>query len=58
MEGQTDFSMVQEACDLYSVQTLPDGRTEIRIVVPRRFSDLWLAKLSELRANGDDLEAE
>ena len=43
------FSMVQEACDSYEARPLADGRTEVRIVIPPRFADLWLAKLSELR---------
>ena len=43
------FSLVLEACDSYEARSLPDGRTEVRIVIPPRFADLWLAKLSELR---------
>jgi len=43
------FSMVQEACDSYEAFSLPDGRTEIRILVPPRFADLWLTKLSAMR---------
>jgi hypothetical protein len=44
------FSMVQEACDTYEVRPLDDGRTEVRIVIAPQFVDLWLAKLSDLRA--------
>lgn len=51
------FSMVQEAVDSYSVTPLPDGRTEVRIVIPARFSGLWLVKLSELRATVAELTA-
>src|SRR5687767_15575781 len=43
------FSMVIEACDYYEARPLPDGRTEVRIVIPPRFADLWLCKLSELQ---------
>ena len=43
------FSMVQEACDSYEARPLTDGRTEVRIVIPPRFVDLWLVKLSELQ---------
>ncbi len=43
------FSMAQEACDSYEVRKLGDGRTEVRIVIPPRFADLWLVKLGELR---------
>jgi hypothetical protein len=49
------FSLVQEGCDSYDVRQLPDGRTEIRIVVPPRFINLWLMKLSELRATSAEL---
>jgi hypothetical protein len=52
MAGDNDeeipFSMVQEAVDSYSVESLPDGRTAIQIVIPARFVNLWLVKLSEL----------
>lgn len=47
-EGES-FSMVREACDSYEARPLADGRTEIRIVIPARFADLWLVKLGELR---------
>jgi hypothetical protein len=55
--SQQEFSMVQEACDTYEVNPLPDGRTEIKIIVPPRFAELWLVKLSELRGTTDDAPA-
>ena len=42
------FLLVQEACDSYETRLLPDGRTEVRIVIPHRFADLWVVKLSGL----------
>jgi hypothetical protein len=51
------FSMVHEAVDSYEARQLPDGRTEIRIVIPPRFADLWLVKLSELRGTNAELRA-
>jgi hypothetical protein len=61
MAGSSDesesFSMVIEACDSYEARLLLDGRTEIRIVIPPRFADLWLIKLSELRGTLDDESA-
>jgi hypothetical protein len=51
-----EFSMVQEAIDSYAARELPDGRLEIQIIVPRRFADLWLVKLSELRVTEADLD--
>ena len=50
LDDSESFSMVQEACDSYESRVLADARTEIRIVVPAQFADLWLVKLSELRA--------
>ena len=49
LEESELFPMVGEACDSYEARPLADGRTEIRIVIPSRFADLWLVKLSELQ---------
>ena len=61
MAGAVDdgelFSMVQEACDSYEARVLPDGRTEVRIVIPPRFADLWLVKLSDLRGTLAEVES-
>ena len=48
-DEQEPFSMVDEACDSYEARPLDDGRTEVRIVIPARFADLWLVKVSEMR---------
>lgn len=53
-EDEKGYSMVQECTDLYRVTELEDGRTRVEMVVPARFRDLWLMKLSELRT--DDTE--
>jgi hypothetical protein len=45
MDENEPFSMVQEAVDSYAATDLPDGRLEIRILIPRRFAALWLVKL-------------
>jgi hypothetical protein len=50
------FSMLQEAVDSYEARPLPDGRTEIRLLIPPRFTNLWLLKLSELRATDAELQ--
>jgi hypothetical protein len=47
---ELDYSMIQECTDRYEARRQADGSLEIRISVPRRFADLWLAKLSGLRA--------
>lgn len=49
-----DYSMVQECVDHYSVQEAPDGSVEIRIRAPARFAQLWMVKLSELRASDEE----
>jgi hypothetical protein len=56
-EAGEPFSMVQEACDSYEARVLPDGRTEVRIVIPPRFADLWLVKLSDLRGTLAEVRA-
>ena len=58
MVDRNEFSMVQEASDLYEIRTMPDGRTEIRIIVSQRFAELWMTKLSELRGSFEDVVSE
>jgi hypothetical protein len=50
-----DYSMVQECADRYEVRSRPDGSATIHIEVPRRFRDLWVTKLSDLRASDDEI---
>ena len=49
LDENEPFKLVGEASDSYEARALPDGRTEIRIVIPPRFANLWLVKLNELR---------
>ncbi len=49
-DDRGSLSMAKEACDSYEARVLPDDRSEFRIVVPSRFADPWLVKLSDLRA--------
>ena len=51
------FSMVGEACDSYVAHPLADGRTQIRIIIPARFADLWLVKLSEWKGTLTEMQA-
>lgn len=48
---EREVSMVQECVDSYDVKSHSDGKITITIEVPKRFADLWLVKLSELRAS-------
>jgi hypothetical protein len=50
-----NYSLVQECTDSYETRDLPDGRMDVHIVVPRRFADLWLAKLSSLRTDDEEI---
>jgi hypothetical protein len=43
------FSLVQECTNKYSVHDLNEKEVEIRIRIPKKFRDLWLIKLSDLR---------
>ena len=50
------ISMVRECVDKYQVTNQPAGGIDIRISVPKRFADLWLLKLSALRASRSEIE--
>ena len=50
------FKMVDECTNSYSVDEQSDGGVIITIKVPKRFSDLWIIKLSELEASEAELE--
>ena len=50
-----DVSMVQECVSKYFATEHPNGSLTITLEVPARFADLWLIKLSELKATADDL---
>jgi hypothetical protein len=47
---QIEVSMIQECVHSYDVQPHSDGRITVTIEIPKRFADLWLVKLSELKA--------
>ena len=51
----TTYSMTQECVDSYRVDEDPNGGIVIRISIPKRFADLWLTKLSELRVSDADI---
>jgi len=53
-----EFSMVQECTSSYVASEHPDGSLTITIEIPARFAELWLVKLSELKAMADDLGSE
>ncbi len=52
---EREVDMVQECVDSYDVKAHDDGKITITIDVPRRFADLWLVKLSELRATDAEI---
>jgi hypothetical protein len=51
------ISMVQECVSRYIVHENEDGSITITIDVPRKFSDLWLIRLSEMRTTAKEIEA-
>jgi hypothetical protein len=53
---ETAIKMVVECVDRYHVSERSDGRTEINIVVPERFSNLWKVRLSELTTTKDQID--
>ena len=50
-----EISMVQECTSSYVASSHSDGSLTITIEVPARFADLWLVKLSDLRATADEV---
>ena len=50
-----EVSMVQECVRRYSVARNADGGATILIDVPKRFAELWMVKLSELRASVEEI---
>jgi hypothetical protein len=54
-ENGNHISMVQECTDSYDFSKRVDGSAEVRIVIPKRFADLWAAKLSDLRTSSKEI---
>ena len=50
-----EVKMVGECTDSYSARKHPDGGRDIHIKVPKRFADLWLVKLDELRTTMEEI---
>jgi hypothetical protein len=52
---QPPISMVQECTDSYRVEEQDDGGVVVTIRIPKRFSELWMMKLSELRTTQSEI---
>ncbi len=50
-----EISMVQECSVEYKAIGQPDGGIKIVIDIPKRFKNLWLVKLSELRTTEEEI---
>jgi hypothetical protein len=50
------ISMVQECVDQYQVSKRKDEGIEISIIVPQRFKNLWMVRLSELTTTPEEIE--
>ncbi len=48
--------MVQECVDQYQVSKRKDEGIEISIIVPQRFKNLWMVRLSELTTTPEEIE--
>lgn len=51
------ISMVQECVSTYAVNEKKDGSIEITIDIPKRFANLWICRLSNLRTSMEEIEA-
>ncbi|WP_166830873.1 hypothetical protein [Thalassoroseus pseudoceratinae] len=52
---QNTVEMVGECSSEYLVSEHSDGSITITIEVPKRFAELWLIKLTELKATHDEI---
>ncbi len=55
MSQSEKISMVQECVSRYEVEDRGDDGIHVKIEIPRRFADLWLVKLSDLRATDEEI---
>jgi len=55
--NDAEISMVQECVTQYVVKENGEGDITITIDVPKRFADLWLATLSELRTTMTEIDS-
>ncbi len=51
----SEISMVQECANKYMAMEQPDGGIKIVIDIPKRFKNLWLVKLSDLRTTMEEI---
>ncbi|WP_316358940.1 hypothetical protein [Candidatus Neptunichlamydia sp. REUL1] len=54
MEEQ--YSMVQECTDSYRVEEKGNKGIEIHMKIPKRFENLWICKLSDLRTTMEEIK--
>ncbi len=52
---EEQFSLVQECTDEYYIED-QDGKIKINILLPKRFKNLWIHKLSELKTTMKEIE--
>jgi hypothetical protein len=50
------IQMVVECTDQYQVKKLEDGRTEIWMIIPKGFEDLWICKLNDLYTTMEEIK--
>lgn len=51
------FSMVQEATNSYKfIRDYNERESKVEILIPKRFSDIWQIKLSELQTSIKEME--
>ena len=56
VNDQDEFSLIQECTDSYRVVDRDDGGILITIKVPKEFSNLLIAKLSDLTSTKKEIE--
>ena len=55
-ENVEKYPMIGETTDRYFANFLEDGRLEISILIPEKFTGLWIDKLNDLYATDEEIE--
>jgi hypothetical protein len=51
------FSMVQECTNSYRfIRDYNERESKVEILIPKRFSDIWMSKLSDLQTSLREIE--
>jgi hypothetical protein len=55
-QNKKKISLIQECTNEYNIEEEKNNVTKITILIPKRFSNLWLHKLSELQTTMEEIK--